>query len=95
MILVWLVVGGAVAVLSGLSIRWTVERIEPEAPAQALAWVLGGAALRWGLIVLVLILALRQGILMGLTAFLGLWLGRWAAAWYLSKSLKPSEPVGV
>lgn len=79
----WLVVGllgGAVAMLS---LAWTVGRLRPESAGCALAMVWGGTVLRWGLVALLLSLALRQGILPGLGAFAGIWLARsLAVAWF-------------
>ena len=95
MAIAWLLAGGATAFLSGLSIRWTVLRLRPESLSRAMAWVLGGAALRLGLAALLLVAAIRQGIVAGLLAFLGLWIGRWAAVWYLSRSQKPLGASGI
>jgi hypothetical protein len=73
----WLIAGGAIGVLNGLGLRWTVARLRPEAPGRAVAWALGGAMLRWGLAASLLIAALRHGVVPALLAFAGLWLARW------------------
>jgi hypothetical protein len=60
-----------------------------------MVWVMGGAALRLGAAGLLLVAAIRQGILAGLTAFFGLWIGRWAAVWYLSRGQKSLRTPGT
>ena len=49
MVVLWLFAGGAVGALSGLTLWRTVARLQPSAPGHAVAWVLGGTLLRWGL----------------------------------------------
>ncbi len=83
---IWLVVGGVVAILNGLSIRWSVLLAGMDVHLRAVAWILLGAILRWILVAILLAVALRQGIGQGLMAFLGLWLGRWGIVWWLSRS---------
>jgi len=73
----WLFTGGSIGVLNGLSLRWTVARLRPDTPRQAVAWTLGGGMLRWGLAAGLLVAALQRGILPALLAFAGLWLARW------------------
>jgi len=73
----WLFVGLMVGVLNALTLWSSVARLRPAAPGRAVAWVLGGALLRWSLAAGVLIAALQRGVLPGLLAFAGLWLARW------------------
>ena len=82
----WLFTGGAVGVLNGLSLLWTVARLRPDAPRRAVTWALGGAMLRWSLAAVLLISALQRGIAPALLAFAGLWLARWGmACWFLGE----------
>ena len=87
----WLFAGAATGVLNGLTLWWTVARLQPDAPRRALAWALGGAMLRWGLAVGLLITALQRGIVPGLVAFAGLWLTRWGMACWLALGQKSSD----
>jgi hypothetical protein len=73
----WLLTGGAIGALNGLSVRWMVARLRPDTPHRAVAWALGGALLRWGLAVGLLVVALQHGTVPALLAFVGLWLARW------------------
>lgn len=91
----WLCTGGAVGVLSALTLWWTVSRFRPGAPRRALAWVLGGLMLRWGLAASLLITALQRGIVPGLLAFAGLWLARWGLVCWLALAHKSSDPFGA
>jgi hypothetical protein len=90
----WFPLGCAVAVLSGWSIRWTVVRLDPRSRSQALAWVLIGAGLRWGLAAVVLMMALRQGAGPGLTAFLGMFAGHWLSVAWLARVGRLREASG-
>ena len=91
----WLCTGGAVGVLSGLTLWWTVSRFRPGAPRRVVAWVLGGLMLRLGLAASLLITALQRGIVPGLLAFAGLWLVRWGMACWLALGPKSSELFGA
>jgi len=73
----WLLLGGMVGGLNGLTLCWTVSRLRPGALPYTLAAILGGTLLRWGTVAVALALALRQGIGPGLLVFAGLWLARW------------------
>jgi hypothetical protein len=82
----WLLLGIAIALINGLSIRWTVGSLNISgARSRAIAVVVGGAVVRVAVAALVLAVALRQGIVEGLLAFAGLWLGRWGAVAILSR----------
>ncbi len=83
MITLWLFAGLAVGALNGLTLWGTVARLRPDAPPRAVAWILGGALLRWTAAAGVLIAALQRGILPGLLAFAGLWLARWGMVCWL------------
>jgi hypothetical protein len=91
----WLFTGGAVGVLNGLTLWWTVARLQPDAPCRAVAWALGGVMLRWGLAAGLLITALQRGIVPGLLAFAGLWLVRWGMACWLALGQKSSDLFGA
>jgi hypothetical protein len=83
MVASWLLAGGAIGVLDGLSLRWTAARLRPNASSQVAVLALAGAMLRWGLAAAVLIAALQQGIASGLLAFAGLQLARWGVVcWF-------------
>lgn len=90
----WLFTGGAVGVLNGLTLWWTVAHLRPDAPGRAVAWTLGGAMLRWGLAAGLLITALQRGIGPGLLAFAGLWLARWGQACWLALGQESSDLFG-
>lgn len=72
--LIALAVGG----LCAFSQRLTVYQISPDSPQLALFLVMGGALLRWVLLLLVLFLAFRQHFLSGLWALAGIGVGRWS-----------------
>ena len=91
----WLFTGGAVGVLNGLTLWWTVARLRPGAPRGVVAWALGGAMLRWALTVGLLSSALQRGIVPGLLAFAGLWLVRWGMACWWALGQKSSELFGA
>lgn len=83
MTVLWLLAGGAVGAVNGLTRWWTVGRLRPGAPSHALSLVLGGALLRWALVAALLALALQRGIGPALLAFVGLWLSRWGTViWF-------------
>lgn len=77
MSLLWLLVGVALGLLNTATQWWTVNRLHPDTPGRAVGLTIGGAALRWVLVVALLIVALRQGVQPTLLVFGGLWLGRW------------------
>lgn len=82
----WFLLGCAAAIAGGMSIGWTVGRLNcSDAPSRAIAVVVGGAIVRVAVAALILGVALRQGIMEGLLAFAGLWLGRWGAVAILSR----------
>jgi hypothetical protein len=74
---IWLLVGVLLGGLNGLMTYWTVSRLRPGAPPQSAMLILGGAPLRWGLVTVALILALRRGVGPALLTFAGLELTRW------------------
>ena len=81
----WLFTGGAIGVLNGLSLWWTVSRLRPNAPSHAAVLAMAGAILRWGLAAGVLIVALQHSIASGLLTFAGLRLARWGmVCWFNS-----------
>lgn len=84
MVALWMLAGGAVGTLNGLTAKWAVARLGPTAPVRAVSWMVAGALLRWGLAAGLLIAALRRGIVPALLAFAGIWLARWGIIywWY-------------
>lgn len=68
----------AAGALCAFSQRQTVYQISPESPQLALFLVMGGAILRWVLLLLVFFLAFRQHFLSGVLALAGTGVGRWA-----------------
>jgi hypothetical protein len=82
MLVLWWFAGGAVGVLNALILRWTVDHLRPGAPSRIAVYVLGGAVLRLGLVVSLLIAALQRGIAPALLAFVGLWLARWGSVYW-------------
>ena len=84
MLVSWLFIGGAVGILNGLSLWWTVARLHPDAPSSAASLAMGGAMLRWVLNAGLLIAALQQGIASGLLAFTGWWLVRWGTVYHFN-----------
>ena len=77
MVTLWLFAGRAVGALNGFTLWSSVACLRPDVSGRAVAWVLGGALLRLGLVAGLLIAALQRGVLPGLLAFAGLWLARW------------------
>lgn len=72
----WLLMGGLVGALNGLTRWWTVARLQAEMGSNALALTLGGLVIRLALVTVLLTGGLRQGIGPGLLAFTGLWVTR-------------------
>ncbi len=77
MIALWLFAGLAVGALNGFTLWSSVACLRPDVSGRAVAWIVGGALLRLGLVASLLIAALQRGVLPGLLAFAGLWLARW------------------
>jgi len=77
MVTLWLFAGLAVGALNGFTLWSSVTCLRPDVSGRAVAWILGGALLRLGLVASLLIAALQRGVLPGLLAFAGLWLARW------------------
>ena len=81
--LAWFIAGALVGLLNALAMSVAVRRLAPSAPARSLFELMGGTAVRWVCIAVLLAVALRQGSASGLLAFAGLWLARWTAiAWW-------------
>ncbi|MEA3345876.1 MAG: hypothetical protein U9Q78_06500 [Chloroflexota bacterium] len=91
----WLLIGLAIGLLNMLTLCWTVARLDPGAPSTAVALVLAGAILRWGLAAGLLIAALQRGIGPGLLAFAGLWLARSGVVWWLGFGRTPPGLLGA
>jgi hypothetical protein len=85
----WLLAGGLIGMVNGLTQWWTVSRLRPKMDLGPLTLVWGGLILRLGLVAALLILGLRQGIMPGLLAFAGLWLARWGTTIWFG-ALRPS-----
>jgi hypothetical protein len=75
--MIWLSSGIIVGFFSGLTLRWTVRHLRPEASLIGVPLVAAGALLRLGLATLLLVFAAQHGMTSGLLAFAGLWLSRW------------------
>jgi hypothetical protein len=75
--MIWLSSGLIIGILNGLSLRWTVGRLRPNASLVGVPLVAVGFFLRLGLATGLLIIALQRGIMPGLLAFVGVWLARW------------------
>jgi hypothetical protein len=84
MIAVWFVLGGMLGALNVWSQWWTIIHLHPAAPSAAMRLVIGGAVLRWSMVVGLLVAALRQSSVAGLLAFGGWWLARWIAVIWLN-----------
>lgn len=82
----WLLLGGAVGVLNGLSLWWMANRLRSEAALVSVPLMMMGFLLRLVLAAVLLILASRRGIAPGLLAFVGLWLARWGVIWWIARS---------
>ena len=93
MTLLWLFIGGAIGALNVTAMWWTVARLQPDARHRALAWVLGGAALRWAIAAGLLSTAVHAGAGPGLLAVAGLWLGRWGMIRWLNLNRKSFDVV--
>jgi hypothetical protein len=83
---VWLLLGGAVGALNGLTLRWTVNRLRPEAALAGVPLMMAGFLLRLVLAAALLVLASRRGVAPGLLACTGLWLARWGVIWWVARS---------
>ena len=81
MLALWLLAGGAVGTLNGLTVSWAVARLRPTEPGRAVFFTVGGAMLRWSISAGLLIGALQRGIVPALLAFAGLWLARWCTVY--------------
>lgn len=87
MVTLWLLAGGIIGVLNGLSLRWTVAGLRTGAPGRAVVLTMAGAILRWGLAASVLFFALQRGIVPALLAFAGLWLARWGMIYWANRNM--------
>ena len=83
----WLLAGGIIGILSGLSLRRTVTGMHPGASGRAVILAMAGAILRWGLATGLLFLAVERGIVPALLAFAGLWLTRWGMVYWANRSM--------
>jgi hypothetical protein len=73
----WLPIGITIGILNGLTLRWTVNRLRPDAALTGVPLVAAGFLLRMGLVTALLIFASQHGLVPGLLACTGLWLARW------------------
>lgn len=76
-VLLWLPIGITAGILNGLTLRWTVDRLRPDAVLIGAPLIAMGFVLRLGLSAGLLATALQRGIVPGLLACAGLWLARW------------------
>jgi hypothetical protein len=89
MILCWLLIGGAVGIVNGLTRWWTVSRLRHDMQLSPLFLVWAGWILRLALVAILLMIGIRQGIIPGLVSFAGLSLGRWATVIWLGALRHP------
>jgi hypothetical protein len=75
--MIWFMIGIAIGVLNGLTLRWTVGRLRSETSLTGVPLVAFGFLLRMGLNTALLILASQRGMTTCLLSFTGLWLARW------------------
>jgi hypothetical protein len=75
--MIWFIIGIAIGVLNGLTLRWTINRLRPDTALASIPLVTLGFLLRLGLSAGLLVIALQCGIVPGLSAFVGVWLARW------------------
>jgi hypothetical protein len=86
--MIWFIIGIAIGVLNGLTLRWTVGRLRPETSLTGVPLVMLGFPLRLGLVAALLLVALQSGIAPCLLSFTGLWLARWLVV-YVTLSPRP------
>lgn len=89
----WFVLGAALGRLNAWTQWWTVARLRPDAPRRAVAWILGGAVLRWALSAGLLIAALGHGLVSGLLACAGLGLACWSLVCWWNWGRPPFEEL--
>jgi hypothetical protein len=75
--MLWLLAGLTIGTLNGLTLRWTVNRLRPDAALTSVPLVVLGFLMRLGFAAGLLVIALQRDIGLGLLAFAGLWLARW------------------
>ena len=75
--MIWFIFGIATGILNGLTLRWTVGRLRPEASIISEPLVMLGFVLRMGLTAALLVLASQHSLVSGMLSFAGLWLARW------------------
>lgn len=91
MIALWLLAGGLIGMVNGLTRWWTVTHLRQEMRLRPLALVWGGLILRLALVAALLIVGLRGGIIPGLLAFAGLWFARWGTTIWFGALRLPTE----
>ena len=62
------------SLLNGAILWWVIARLQPGKMGGMLALAWGGTMLRWFLVALLLVLALRHSLISGLLAFAGIFL---------------------
>lgn len=65
----WLLLGAGTALIFLLTQKWSVQKISPNKPVLSQLLILGGMLLRWSLIAVILVLALKRASLAGLIVF--------------------------
>lgn len=93
----WILLGMGTALAFLWMQRWSVQKIAPDKPVASQILILGGMVVRWVLIALVLIIALRRSPVAGLIAFAAFMITRlailatWEKRWRFAASQTNSK----
>jgi len=86
----WFLIGSGTALLFLKMQKWSVQQVTPEKPVASQFLVIGGAALRWMMIALILILTLTHSPIAALIVFAAFMVARlvilaiWDKQWRLA-----------
>jgi len=75
--MIWFIIGIAIGILNGLTLRWTMGRLRLETSLTGVPLVTLGFVSRMGLTAALLVFASQRGLTTCLLSFAGLWLARW------------------
>ena len=76
MTVLWFVAGSLVNIVNYWMQFQVVNNLHPGTPKIVVRRIVGGAILRWAMIAVVILAALRQGVIPGLLALAGYWIIR-------------------